>query len=335
MPSTVLILGARGRFGMASARAFAEAGWRVLAHGRVGAPIPAEAARDARIRWLARDLQDTKALAAAAQGASVVIHALNPAYTHKAWAAEALPMLESSIDLTRALDATLMLPGNVYNFGAGMPAVLREDTPQAAQTVKGRIRVDMEARLQRCGVRAVVIRAGDFFGAGTGTWFDQAIVKDIRQGVFTYPGQRDIATAWTYLPDLARAFVTVAARRCELPAFDVLHFAGHSVTGQQWLEVLSPLARAQDWVGPDQQIRFKRLPWPVIRLGAWLVPTWAALAEMRYLWDTPHALANDRLTALIGAEPHTPLALAAQAALADLGLTAPLQPPARRPAAMA
>jgi hypothetical protein len=40
---------------------------------------------------------------------------------------------------------------------------------------------------------------------------------------------------------------------------------------------------------------------------------------MRYLWVTPHALDNTRLTGLIGPEPHTPLALAAQTALVDLG----------------
>lgn len=335
MQPTVLILGSRGRFGLAAARAFADEGWRVMAHRRAGAPIPAQAARDARIQWLAEDLHHTTALSAAAQGASVVIHALSPAYTHKAWAAEALPLLESSIQVARMLGATLMLPGNVYNFGAAMPAVLREDTLQAAQTVKGRIRRDMEARLQHCGVRGVVIRAGDFFGSGQGTWFDQVIVKDIRKGVFTYPGQRDIATAWAYLPDLASAFVAVAERRNSLKAFEVFHFAGYSITGQQWLDALNPVARAQGWVGPNAQIRFKRLPWPVIRLGALFVPAWAALLEMRYLWNTPHALANDKLTALIGAEPHTPLALAAQTSLADLGLITAAQAPARKPAATA
>jgi hypothetical protein len=63
------------------------------------------------------------------------------------------------------------------------------------------------------------------------------------------------------------------------------------------------------------------MPWPLIRLGALLLPTWEALAEMRYLWRTPHVLANDKLLALLGSESHTPLAYAAQTALVDLGLT--------------
>lgn len=318
MPTTVLILGARGRFGLAVARAFADAGWRVLGQTRPGAELPA----DPRIEWLGTDLYDTQALAAAARGAAVVVHALNPAYTHKAWRAQVAPMLDAAIAVTRTLGATLMMPGNVYNFGAAMPPVLREDTPQAAQTVKGRIRIDMEAQLKRSGVRGVVIRAGDFFGSGRGTWFDSIIVKEIQKGVLTYPAQRDVATAWAYLPDLARAFVAVAGKRTQLQPFEVFHFAGYSITAQQWLDALAPLARAQGWVQPGAQLKLRSVPWVVIRLGAWFVPTWAALVEMRYLWRTPHALANDKLTALIGPEPHTPLAEAAQTALTDLGLIA-------------
>ena len=214
------------------------------------------------------------------------------------------------------------MPGNVFNFGAAMPAVLREDTVQTARTVKGQIRIAMEQRLQHSGVRSIVIRAGDFFGGGKGTWFDVAMVKDIRKGRFTYPGAPDIATPWAYLPDLARTFVAVAQRRAELPAFEVLHFAGHRITGQRWLDVLAPLARSQGWVKSGVGLKLAQLPWPVIRIGALVVPTWAALLEMRYLWQIPHSLANDKLTALIGAEPHTALVHAVQAALADLGMLA-------------
>lgn len=320
MVSRVLILGARGRFGLAAARAFAEAGWQVVGHMRPGAKAPAEAAHDPRIEWLSSDLYDTAAVAQAAQSADVVVHALNPAYTHKAWQAQALPMAQAAVDITRALNATLMFMGNIYNFGGGMPAVLREDTPQRAETVKGRIRIAIEQLIQQSGVRAVVIRAGDFFGSGEGTWFDQVVVKDIRKGKFTYPGPPDVATAWAYLPDLARTFVRVAAQRAELGSFEVFHFAGNSVTARDWVAAITPIAQRQGWVAPGGAVKLGRLPWAFIRLGALVVPNWAALAEMRYLWDTPHALANDKLTALIGAEPRTDLTAAVAQALEDLGL---------------
>ena len=326
MTSTVLVLGARGRAGLAIARAFADAGWRVVGHMRPGASVPAEVRDDARIQWIASDLYAADTLAGQVQalgGAQVVVHALNPVYTHKAWKADVLPMADASINITRALSATLMVVGNIYNFGEGMPAVLREDTPQRARTIKGQIRIAMEAHIQRSGVRAIVIRAGDFFGSGKGTWFDQAIVKDIRQGVFTYPGRKEVATAWAYLPDLGRAFVAVAAKRTQLKPFEVLHFAGSSVTGAQWVEAITPMARQQAWIGDNAALRYKTMPWTIMQLLGWVNPTLAALVEMRYLWDTPHALDNRKLTALIGAEPHTPLPQALQAALNDLGLCKP------------
>jgi nucleoside-diphosphate-sugar epimerase len=320
MQSTVLILGARGRFGLAAARAFADAGWRVLGHMRPGAQVPSDAAHDARIQWLACDLGDATALCQAALGATVVVHALNPAYTHKAWQAEVLTMTDAALEVARTLNATLMVVANVYNFGAEMPALLREDTPQNARTVKGQIRIAMEDRLRPSGVQTIVIRAGDFFGSGSGTWFDQVIAKDLRKGVFAYPGPPDVPTAWAYLPDLARTFVAVAARRAQLGSFEVFHFAGFSLTGKQWLETLTPLARAQGWIFPRALLSFRRMPWPIIRLGALFNATWAALLEMRYLWNTPHALDNTKLLGLIGTEPHTDLDRAAHGTLEQLGL---------------
>jgi nucleoside-diphosphate-sugar epimerase len=323
MQATVIVLGARGRFGLACARAFADAGWRVLAHTRPGAQVPEEDMCDPRIKWVHADLFDASALAKLAGEAAIVVHGLNPAYTNDAWRKEVLHMTGASIDLCRALGATLMVPGNIYNFGANMPRVLREDTPQSAKTVKGQIRIAMEMQIQRSGIRSIVIRAGDFFGSGKGTWFDQALVKDLAKGKFTYPGERDVATAWAYLPDLAKTFVALAQKRDQMGIFEIFHFAGHTITGQQWLDVLEPMVHQQGWTPVSGHLKFAGMPWALIRLGALFLPTWAALMEMRYLWTTPHALANDKLVALIGPEPHTKLSLAAQSALEDLGLIQP------------
>ncbi len=321
MTETVLILGARGRFGLAAARAFADAGWRVLAHMRPGGTVPPEARDDARIQWLQADVHDASALLrAAGTGVNVVVHALNPPYTNKDWQAQVLPMTDASLSLCKTLNATLMVPGNIYNFGTGMPEVLHEDTPQAARTVKGQIRIAMEEHICRSQVRSIVIRAGDFFGSGKGTWFDQAIVKNIAKGEFTYPGAMETRTAWAYLPDLAKTFVSAAQHRARLSGFEVLHFAGHTVTARQWLDVLTPLAQARGWVQPGCKLRYKRLPWTILQLGGLFIPAWASLAEMRYLWQKPHQLDNTKLKNLLGTEPHTPLEFAAARTLRDLGL---------------
>jgi nucleoside-diphosphate-sugar epimerase len=141
--SSVLILGARGRFGLAAARAFAQAGWKVHAQVRPGAGGPAIAG----VRWLAADPEDTAALAAAAAGAEVVVQALSPQYTHEAWRTQVPRLTSAAIAVSRELGATLMLPASVYNFGAAMPPLLHEDTLQAATTFKGRLRIASEQQI--------------------------------------------------------------------------------------------------------------------------------------------------------------------------------------------
>jgi nucleoside-diphosphate-sugar epimerase len=320
--STVLILGARGRFGQAAADAFAAAGWQVVAQMRPGgAALPI-----AGVRWIEAQPQDTAALAAAVPDAAVVVQALSPLYTHRAWRREVPRLTQAAIAIARELGATLMLPASVYNFGAELPAMLREDTPQVANTVKGGLRIESEAQIRRAttdgSVRAVVIRAGDFFGSGKGSWLDLVMAKDLRSGKFTYPGPLDLPHAWAYLPDLAQSFVRVAQARERLPAFETLHFAGHTLAGSDWRDALTEIAQENGSLGAGGQLKQGSLPWPLLRALGLVVPTFEALAEMRYLWRRPHQLVGTRMRELVGPEPHTPFQQAVRVALADLGMTA-------------
>lgn len=318
---TVLILGATGRFGGAATRAFAAAGWRVLAQRR---KPRTDCLAATNVEWLDADLSDPAALAARATGAQVVVHAMNPsAYTDAAWRAEAPGMMRAAIDVSRRLDALLMFPGNVYNFGAGMPAVLHEATVQRPTTRKGELRVELEAQLVQAhaswGLRSVVVRAGDFFGSGHGSLLDLVIARQLRRGRVGLPGSQDVRTPWAYLPDLASTFERVARHHARLDGVQVFHFAGHALAGQDWREVLQAIARQAGWLRAGERAKVTHMPWRLIRAGGLFVPALASLAAMRYLWTTPHQLANERLTNLIGPEPHTPLPQAARQALEDLG----------------
>ncbi|WP_304847197.1 NAD-dependent epimerase/dehydratase family protein [Hydrogenophaga sp.] len=325
---TVLVLGGRGRFGLAAVQAFARDGWRVLAQMRPGAQMPTVAGE---VQWLAQPVNSPQAIAElAAQvrqagGASVVVHALNPnRYTRPAWEREAGPLLHSGVSVAQALGATLMLPGNVYNFGQHMPAVLLEGAPHRPTTAMGRIRTDMEAGLeaatQRGDVRAVIVRAGNFYGQCQGTWLDRAMLTGIRRGKLVFPGPMDAATPWAYLPDLAQTFVALARVRHDLPAFESLHFSGHTLTGHDWVDALQPLAREQGWLRENEALRVGGMPWPLMRALATVMPTLDALVALRYLWNQPHRLDNHRLRERIGSEPHTPWPLALRHTLQSLAL---------------
>ena len=318
-PPTVLVLGANGRLGRAATLAFAVAGWRVRAQLRRAprAPLPPG------VQLVQCDALDVPALTTAAQGVQVIVHALNPDYTR--WATLLPPLTAAVVAVARASGATLMLPGNVYNFGNQLPAVLTEDTPFAATHPKAAQRIALEATLAEAatsGVRSIVLRAGDFLG-DAGTWVDMAMAKALARrpvGRFTQMGPADVPHAWVWLPDLAQTFVAVAERRAGLPPHAVLHVPGHTLTGAQLQQAFA------DALG--RPLATGHFPWPLLRLATPFSPMLRALFEMRYLWQRPHQLDGSRLQALLGTVPHTPLASVARQCVALLQA-----PPAPQPQA--
>jgi nucleoside-diphosphate-sugar epimerase len=311
----VLILGANGRFGLAAAQAFDAAGWDVLAQVR-RTPV---AAMPARARVVALPLDDVDGIVAHAAGAEVVVHAVNPAdYTR--WAAELLPMARQGMAIAERLGARFALPGNVYNYGAAMPATLSADTPQWPSTRKGRLRVQFEdeLRLRAPRLRSVILRAGDFFGTGSGVWFDLIVAKGLAKGRLAYPGTPTLPHAWAYLPDMARAMVGL----CELdglPDFVDIPFEGVTLTGEQLMDAIEGVARSAGLGGARP---FKRggVPWPVFRVLALVMPLWREILEMRYLWETPHGMDGTALARWLPSFRATPLPVALRASLAELGL---------------
>lgn len=326
----VLILGTNGRFGLAAAQAFDAAGWDVLAQVR---RTPA-AGMPTRARVVALPLADVDGLVAQAAGADVVVHAVNPHYTR--WAADLLPMGRQGMGIAERLGARFALPGNVYNYGAAMPATLDGRTPQWPSTRKGRLRVAFEDELRHRAprLRSVILRAGDFFGAGRGVWFDQVVVKGVARGRLAYPGTRTLAHAWAYLPDMARALVGLC-ELAELPPFIDIPFPGATLTGEQLMDAVEAVARGAG-LGGARPFRRGGAPWPLFRLLALVIPLWREIGEMRYLWETPHGLDGAALARWLPAFRPTPLPVALRASLDELGLTpgrpaaAPALAPARR-----
>ena len=314
----MLILGANGRFGLAAAQAFADAGWHVLAQVR---RAPA-AAMPAGAEILQVPLEAVAGVLAsrAAAAPGVVVHAINPIYTR--WDAEVMPAARLGLDVAERFGALFMLPGNVYPYGEAMPALLDESTPAQPTTAKGRLRARLDAEIAARAaagrVRAAIVVAGDFFGGGSGSWLDQAIVKPIGKGRLDYPGPLDRMHAWAYLPDLAAAFVAIASAAAP-QAFTRYTFAGHAVSGH---EFLAALERAADGLGlrPPGGWRHGRLPWRLIGAIGVLVPLWRELARMSYLWRVPHRLDGRGLARAVGQLPATPLDAALTASLRELGI---------------
>jgi nucleoside-diphosphate-sugar epimerase len=306
----ILVLGAAGRLGRVAAETFRDNGWEVVSLVRPGATERAPR----RTQPVEINAIDHAAVAEAASGADVVLHALNPPYTE--WSRLALPLAHSAINAAQTAGATLMLVGNLYNHGSPLPPVIDEATPMRPTAHKGRLRVLIEDHMAEAaerGLRTIVLRAGDFFGSGRGTWLDLVITKEIGRDRLTYPGPIDLMHEWAYLPDLAATLVRLAGMREQLQPFEAVGFPGHAVTGR---EFTAAIAKAS-----GRGLAVKRMSWWLIHALRPLVPLSRELSEIAYLWNEPHRIDGRKLRALIGDIPHTPLDVAVARALQDLRAT--------------
>jgi nucleoside-diphosphate-sugar epimerase len=311
MSGRILVLGAAGRLGHMAAQAFRDAGWRVTGLVRPGRARLASADTDI----VELDALDHAAVGKAARGADVVLHALNPPYTQ--WSRLALPLAYSAISAAETSGATLLFPANLYNFGAPLPSVIDENTPMRPSSRKGQLRVAIEDRIAEAaerGVRAITVRAGDFYGRGHGTWFDLVLTKELGRGRVTYPGALDVTHEWAYLPDFAAALLRLANRRETLPQFASFGFPGHAVTGREFTAAIARAVRSK--------LELKRMTWWLIHALRPVVPLCRELSEVAYLWNAPHRIDGGKLLATIGEIPRTPLDLAVARALEDLGAIA-------------
>ena len=283
MTQTVLILGGTGKIGRHSAAAFEKAGWRV--------------------RHFDRQKDN---MAQAAQGFDVIVNGLNPPNYHN-WK-ELVPRITAQvIDAAQRSGATILLPGNVYHFG-DKGGTWSEETPPNPVSRKGRIRLEMERAYAESGVQTIILRAGNFIDPERrGCVMSEIYLRNIARGRITLPGPAETRQAMCYLPDWARAAVALAEKRQELSQFEDIPFPGHTLSAE---DIKSEIERIT-----GRNLKFKRFPWWALAFSG---PVWELareLTEMRYLWETDHALSDKRLACLLPAFRATPLGEVTRSAL--------------------
>jgi nucleoside-diphosphate-sugar epimerase len=316
-----LVLGASGGVGGEVAASLLRRGWRVTALARN--PDAAKSGWPKGLAgpdWVRGDAMDGASVLAAAQGAAVIVHAVNPP-GYRDWATLVPVMLENTIAAARATGARIVLPGTVYNFGPDSFDHPDETARQAPITRKGAIRVKMEQRLKAAaedGTPCLIVRAGDFFGPrAASNWFSQGLVQPGKPvKAITYPGRRGVGHQWAYLPDVAETIVRLLERGEDLAPFEVFHMEGvwDADGGRMIAAIRKALARS------DLPVR--AFPWWLTVLVAPFMTTMREVQEMRYLWQVPLRMRNDRLVGFLGEEPHTPLDVAVRDTLAGIGCVA-------------
>lgn len=260
MGDVALVLGAGGNYGAAAAAGLAAAGWQVRRYTR------------------------GTDMAAAAKGARLIVNGLNPPNYH-AWARLIPEITTSVLAAGKASGAAVLVPGNVYVFGT-QAGPWGATTPHRPVAQKGMVRAAMEARYREtaeAGQQVVILRAGDFLAAANAvTILNIVMLKGIAKGRVTAMGPVGAAHAWADLDDLGCATAALAGLLPGLPAFNDIGFAGLTFSAA---DLAAEAARQL-----RRPVKVNQFPWWALRLAA---PFWELgreMAEMRYLYATPHSI---------------------------------------------
>ena len=285
--NTITILGVTGGVGHAAATAFHAAGWRVTGFARADRrPIEG-------VDFIAGNAESVDDLRAATARSDVVFNALNLPY-HQ-WGNGAAENLMARV-IAASAGKTMLFPGNIYNYAA-TDRVITPATPQRPHTYRGEIRQRMEAALQSAAsagnLKAIILRAGNFYGNPFGDFFDQLILREAEKGKICLNPNRSIPNAWAYLPDLAQAFLALAERRETFENFETFHFAGHLATADQTFAAIEKAV-------PHQRLKQTGYPWALLKTMGIFNPLIRGLVEMRYIWDNEIGLKDERLEKILG-----------------------------------
>ncbi|GAB7188844.1 NAD-dependent epimerase/dehydratase family protein [Kitasatospora sp. Ki12] len=278
-----LVVG-HGPAGAATARLLAEQGHEVRVVTRTGGPAGQQSVEG--VDHLALDASDPAALSRAAQGAAAIHGCAAPPLPQ--WA-DRWPALASAL-CAAAEDsgAVLVMLGNLYGYGpqADPSRPLTEDLPLAATGPKGRVRAaawEQALALHEAGrIRAVEVRASDFFGPGVtdSGHLSARVMPNLLKGrpVATL-GDPDAPHSWTYLPDVARALAEVAG--------------DERAWGRAWHVPTAPAASVRAMVGHlaaeagTTPVTVRRLSPVLLGAAGLFSPLLRELRETRYQFDHP------------------------------------------------
>jgi nucleoside-diphosphate-sugar epimerase len=269
-----VVLGAAGGTGSAVVRDLAARGMPVRAVTRGGtADVPDG------VEQVAADVGTTEGARRACEGATVVYHCAQPAYTK--WPELFPPMTQAVLDGASAAGAKLVFADNLYVYGPP-DGPMTEQTPQRAQGKKGRTRIEMADAVLGAHadgrLRVTIGRSSDYYGPrGTGSTVGENLMNPALRGKRArWLGSLDQPHTLNYLEDMARALATLGER--DEADGQVWHLpAAEPLTGRQFLTLVFEAAGYPPKIGVASR--------PMIRVAGLFNPFLRELNETLYQFE--------------------------------------------------
>ena len=290
-----VVFGATGGAGSAIVLELAAQRKRVRAVSRSGG-----GSFSAGVETVRGDASDPASARAAAEGATVVYHAVNVPYPQ--WSTSLVPLAHTLIDAAAAAGAKLVVVDNLYMYDS-TKGPMSDDTSVAPISRKGQLRAqvaDLFMQAHRDGKLPVTIgRASDFYGPNIrNALVNDAFFRSALAGkTVRWAGNLDVPHASMFIDDFARGIVAMGARD---DAFGDAWILPHApaITGREFIKLTF-----EQTGKPMKQGTLSR---GMVRLGGLFSPLIREFGEMVYQFEQPFVVDSSRFerTFSLSATPH-------------------------------
>jgi nucleoside-diphosphate-sugar epimerase len=242
------------------------------------------------------DLTDPEASRRAMTGAAVVYHTASAPYDR--WLDLLPPLMRGVLQGAAATGARIVYADNLYAYG---PVVgpLTEGLPYRAAGPNGRVRAALADELMAAHASGTVLatigRASDYFGprGRQSVAGERLFVPALSGKRAQLLGDPDMPHTFTYLPDFARALVTLG-----------LH---DDALGEVWHAPNAETLTTRDFAGlvfetAGQPPTLQVLPQVLLTVLALVNPTLRAVREQQYQREAPWVVDHSKFAKAFGAE---------------------------------
>ena len=242
----------------------------------------------AGVEVAAGDAKDVNSVIDLCRGAAAIYCCIGLPYNE--WASEFPPAIDGLIEGAADSAAALVFADNLYCYGP-VKGPLREDLPHTNYGEKPALRAKLANKIleaHRSGrINAVIVRASDFYGPGVTNAMlgKRCIGANVRGKKAQIMGDPDQPHSYTYVPDFARALVTVAGDSTAWgQAWHVPN--APTVSTRRVLEILSRITGN----APD----VSALPVWVANLLGHFSPLMAEFEELQYQFTQPFVVDHSK-----------------------------------------
>ncbi len=244
---------------------------------------------------MAGDIFDVNVAKSLAQGATHVYQCTNPPYDK--WP-ELFPALQAStLEAAAGAGAKFIVMDNVYMYGDTNGRPISEDLPYNAHTKKGKVRARMAKEVlaahQSGKVRALIVRASDFYGPGVldSAAGDRMFGFAVKGKAASAAGNLDARHSYTYIDDIGKALVILGER--------------DEALGQTWHVPNADAMATSQFVNLifealGQPAKASAVSKPMMRLAGLFIPGARETVEMFYEFEKDFVVDGSKFTKAFG-----------------------------------